>query len=85
LGNIFADYIDYFLAIYFKISHYNFENLGILVIVENIINLIPLFYTLALPNRFFFKNKENLPETSGKELITLEDKNKIENANRNKN
>ena len=85
LGNIFADYIDYFLAVYFKISHYNFENLGILVIVENIINLIPLFYTLALPNRFFFKNKENLPETSGKELITLEDKKKIENANKNKN
>ena len=79
LGNIFADYIDYFLAIYFKISHYNFKNLGYLVIVENIINLIPLFYTLALPNRFFYKNKENLPETSEKELITLEEKNKNEN------
>ena len=74
LGNIFADYIDYLLAIYFKISHYNFENLGILVIVENIMNLIPLFYTLSIPNRFFFKNKENLPESSEKELITLEDK-----------
>ena len=74
LGNIFADYIDYLLAIYFKISHYNFENLGILVIVENIMNLIPLFYTLSIPNRFFFKNKENLLESSEKELITLEDK-----------
>ena len=74
LGNIFADYIDYFLAVYFQITHYNFVNLGILVLVENIINLIPLFYTLAIPNKFFFKNKENLPETSSRELITLEDK-----------
>jgi hypothetical protein len=74
LGNIFADYIDYFLSIYFHISRYNFTNFGILVIVENIINLIPLFYTLAIPNKFFYKNKEDLPETSEKELITLEDK-----------
>ena len=74
LGNIFADYIDYFLAVYFQITHYNFVNLGILVLVENIINLIPLFYTLSIPNKFFFKNKENLPETSSRELITLEDK-----------
>ena len=74
LGNIFADYIDYFLATYFQISHYNFTNLGILVLVENILNLIPLFYTLAIPNRFFYKNKDNLPETSEKELLTLEDK-----------
>ena len=75
LGNICADYIDYFLAVYFKISRYDFKNLGILVIVENIINLIPLFYTLIIPNRFFYKNKESLSETSEKELITLEDKN----------
>ena len=74
LGNICADYIDYFLAVYFKISRYNFKNLGYLVIVENIMNLIPLFYTLIIPNRFFSKNKENLSETSEKELITLEDK-----------
>ena len=73
LGNIFADYIDYFLAVYFQISRYNFINFGILVIVENIINLIPLFYTLAIPNKFFYKNKEDLPEASEKELITLED------------
>ena len=26
LGNIFADYIDYFLAVYFQISRYNFIN-----------------------------------------------------------
>ena len=74
LGNICADYIDYFLAVYFKISRYNFKNLGYLVIVENIMNLIPLFYTLIIPNRFFSKNKENLSEASEKELITLEDK-----------
>ena len=74
LGNIFSDYIDYLLTIYFKITHYNFENLGILILVEIIINFIPLFYTLAIPNKFFYKNKENLPEVSEKELITLEDK-----------
>ena len=74
LGNIFSDYIDYFLATYFSISHYNFTNLGILVLVENILNLIPLFYTLAIPNKFFYKNKDNLPEAPEKELLTLEDK-----------
>ena len=74
LGNIFADYIDYFLATYFQISHYNFTNFGILVLVENILNLIPLFYTLAIPNKFFYKNKDNLPEAPEKELLTLEDK-----------
>ena len=73
LGNIFADYIDYFLATYFQISHYNFTNFGILVLVENILNLIPLFYTLAIPNKFFYKNKDNLPEAPEKELLTLED------------
>ena len=62
------------MTIYFKITHYNFENLGILILVEIIINFIPLFYTLAIPNKFFYKNKENLPEVSEKELITLEDK-----------
>ena len=61
LGNIFADYIDYFLSVYFKISHYNFNNLGILVLIENALNLIPLFYTLIIPNKFFSKNKENPP------------------------
>ena len=73
LGNIFADYIDYFLATYFQISHYNFTNFGILVLVENILNLIPLFYTLAIPNKFFYKNKDNLPEEPEKDLLTLED------------
>jgi len=73
LGNIFADYIDYFLATYFQISHYNFTNFGILVLVENILNLIPLFYTLAIPNKFFYKNKDNLPEAPEKNLLTLED------------
>jgi hypothetical protein len=74
LGNIFADYIDYFLSVYFKISHYNFNNLGILVLIENVLNLIPLFYTLIIPNKFFSKNKENPPEISERELITIEDK-----------
>ena len=57
LGNIFADYIDYFLAIYYNITHYNFNNLGILVLIENILNLIPLVYTLVIPNKFFAKKK----------------------------
>ena len=77
LGNIFADCIDYLLAVYFNITHYNFTNLGILVLIENILNLIPLLYTLAIPNKFFAKkkeNNENLPEQSERELITLVDK-----------
>lgn len=74
LGNIFADYIDYILAIYFNITHYNFTNLGILVLIENILNLIPLFYTLAIPNKFFAKKKEKPLEYSERELITIKDK-----------
>lgn len=74
LGNIFADYIDYFLAIYYNITHYNFTNLGILVLIENILNLIPLLYTLAIPNKFFAKKKEKPLEYSEKELITIKDK-----------
>ena len=74
LGNIFADYIDYFLAIYYNITHYNFNNLGILVLIENILNLIPLVYTLVIPNKFFAKKKEKPLEYSERELITIKDK-----------
>ena len=84
LGNIFADYIDYFLAIYFNISHYNFDNLGILVLIESMMNLIPLFYTLAIPSKFFDKNKENNKETSEQELIDLDEKKENEEKNENK-
>ena len=31
LGNIFGYYIDFFLAIYYNKTHYNFNKLGILV------------------------------------------------------
>ena len=57
LGNIFADYIDYILAIFFNVTHYNFENLHILVFIENILNLIPLFYVIGIPYKFFSEKK----------------------------
>ena len=72
LGNIFADYIDYFLAIYFNVTHYNFDNLGILVLIENILNLIPLLYTLAIPNKFFPEIRTKSKDSSTKELIEIE-------------
>lgn len=75
LGNILADYIDYFLAIYFKVTHYNFDNLGILVLIENILNLIPLLYTLAIPNKFFSEIRTKSQNPSTKELIEIERKN----------
>ena len=73
LGNIFGDYIDYIIAINFKISHYNFNNLSTLVLIEGIFNLIPLIFTFAIPTKFFSKSKEN--ETSEQELINIEEKN----------
>ena len=75
LGNIFADYIDYFLTIYFNVTHYNFDNLGIIVLIENILNLIPLLYTLALPNKFFSEIRTKSLNPSTKELIEIERKN----------
>jgi len=75
LGNIFADYIDYFLAIYFKVTHYNFDNLGILVLIENILNLIPLLYILAIPNKFFSEIRTKSQNPSSNELIEIERKN----------
>ena len=71
LGNIFADYIDYILAICFNVTHYNFENLHILVLIENILNLIPLFYVIGIPYKFFSENKaDNNPQ---KELETIQE------------
>jgi hypothetical protein len=74
LGNIFADYIDYILAIFFNVTHYNFENLHILIFIENILNLIPLLYVIGIPYTFFSENKtDNNPQT---ELETInEEKN----------
>ena len=76
LGNILADYIDYFLAIYFNVTHYNFDNLGILVLIENILNLIPLLYTLVIPNKFFSEIRTKSQNPSSNELIEIERKNK---------
>ena len=87
LGNILADYIDYVLAIYFNITHHNFTDLGKLVFIENIINLIPLLYIWIIPKSFFSEKKRN---SSATELSSLE-KDKIENKktfdyrNKNKN
>ena len=75
LGNILADYIDYFLAIYFKVTHYNFDNLGLLVLIENILNLIPLLFILAIPNKFFSEIRTKSQNPSTKELIAIERKN----------
>jgi hypothetical protein len=76
LGNILADYIDYFLAIYFNVTHYNFDNLGILVLIENILNLIPLLYTLVIPNKFFSEIRTKSQNPSSNELIEIERKNR---------
>ena len=69
LGNIFADYIDYLLASYFNITHYDFTNLGKLVFMENIINLIPLLYVWIIPKRFFSVKPASSPS---RELSFLE-------------
>jgi len=88
LGNILADYIDYLLAIYFNITHHNFTDLGKLVFIENIINLIPLLYIWIIPKSFFSEKKRI---SSATELSSLE-KDKQENIktaktfdNKNKN
>ena len=80
LGNIFADYIDYLLALYFKVTHYDFINLGKLVFVENILNLIPLLYIWIIPNKFFIGRKR---VASATELNTLENKDDNNNSNKN--
>ena len=81
LGNIFADYIDYLMTAYFNVTHYNFINLGKLVFVENILNLIPLIYVWIIPKKFFSAQKTN---TSAKELTYIE-KEKKQNKENNKN
>ena len=79
MGNIFSEYIDYFLALYFNVNIYNFINIGKLVFVENILNLIPLIYIWIVPIKFFSVKKRN---TSEVELLSLE-KEKNENNNNN--
>ena len=60
LGNIFDDYLDYIMSAYFNVTHYNFINLGKVVFVENILNLIPLIYVWIIPKKFFFAWKINI-------------------------
>ena len=79
LGNILADYIDYILAIYFNVTHYEFINFGKLIFVENILNLLPLIYIWIIPRRFF-STKKNIPPSS-KEMTSLDK----ETMNNNKN
>ena len=71
LGNLFADYIDYGLSIYFNVSHYNFENLGTLVFIENVLNVIQLLYIFAIPIKFFSQKKSEITE---KKRISTEKK-----------
>ena len=78
LGNIFADYLDYLLSLYFKVTHYDFVNLGKLVFVENILNLIPLLYIWIIPKKFFSAKKR---VSSTTELKDLEKKKNGDNEN----
>ena len=77
LGNMFADYIDYFLSLYYNVTHYNFIYLGQLVFIENIINLIPLIFIWAIPEDFLPTKKVK----SSIELSSLENKNRENNKN----
>ena len=79
LGNIFSDFIDYSFTIYFNVTHYNFSNFGKLVIVENILNLIPLLYIWIIPKNFFSTKNINLSQSS--ELSSVEKKNDNNNNN----
>lgn len=72
LGNIAADYIDYFCVFYFNVTHYDFINIGKLVFTENIINLIPLIYIWATPRKFFSTKNGN---NSEQELSPLQKNN----------
>ena len=82
LGNIAAEYIDYFCAFYFNVTHYDFINIGKLVFTENILNLIPLIYIWATPKKFFSTENGN---TSEQELSPLQDNNNNNNINNNDN
>lgn len=87
LGNILADYIDYVLAIYFNITHHNFTDLGKLVFIENIINLIPLLYIWIIPKSFFSEKKRisSATELSSLEKDKIENKKTFDYRNKNKN
>ena len=86
LGNMLADYIDYFLTLYYNVTHYNFIYLGQLVFVENIINLIPLIFIWAIPEDFLpvKKVKSSIELSSLKDKINNEDNNNtIQNDSNN--
>jgi Na+/melibiose symporter-like transporter len=74
LGNISSDFIEYLLVIVCNITKDNFQNLRILVLIENIINLVPMFIILCISNKFFAKNKEKPQEESEKEMVNIEEK-----------
>ena len=82
LGNMIAEFIDSFLADYFIVTHYYFLNLGKLILIANIINLIPLIYVCVVPSKFFSTKKQNNSEI---ELVTLNDKNENNQNNEENN
>ena len=90
LGNMFADYIDYSLALYFNVTRYDFSNLGMLVFIDNLINLIPLIFMFFCPKEFFStkkekeKDKDNFP-LSSMELKLIDKKNNENENNNNEN
>ena len=92
LGNMFADYIDYSLALYFNVTRYDFSNLGMLVFIDNLINLIPLIFMFFCPKEFFStkkekdkdKDKDNFPSSS-MELKLIDKKNNENENNNNEN
>ena len=90
LGNMFADYIDYFLSLYYNVTHYNFIYLGQLVFIENIINLIPLIFIWAIPEDFLPNKKvkssielSSLEHKKDENINNKESNNNIENSDNN--
>ena len=85
LGKIFGDFIDYRLTLYYKITHYNFSNLGRLIFVENIIHLIPLIYILIIPRRFFATIKRKNRNIELEKINEEGNENKKKSQNNNEN
>ena len=85
LGNMLADYIDYFLSLYYNVTQYNFIYIGQLVFVENIINLIPLIFIWAIPEDFLptKKVKSSIELSKIENKINNEENNNIQNDNNN--
>ena len=57
LGHYLANQIDIFLTQYYNVTNYNFENLGIIIFIENVFVLIQIL-CITIIFREFFKEKE---------------------------